>query len=62
MILLIIGIIAIFLIGLSLIIINDLEKRICNTMSYIEIHKRGNGFLELNEWQTRDLLKILRGE
>lgn len=28
-------------------------------IEYINTHKRKDGFLELNEWQTRDLLQIL---
>lgn len=29
-------------------------------IEYIEIHKRKDEFLELNEWGTRDLLDILK--
>lgn len=28
-------------------------------IEYINTHKRKDGFLELNEWQARDLLQIL---
>lgn len=28
-------------------------------IEYINIRQRKDGFLELNEWQTRDLLQIL---
>ncbi len=35
------------------------KKVIGKTVKYIESHKRKDEFLELNEWQTRDLLEIL---
>lgn len=31
-------------------------------IEYIETHKRKDEFLELNEWETRELLEILKGE
>lgn len=40
----------------------QLKERINKAIEYIENHKRKDEFLELNEWGTRDLLKILRGE
>ena len=40
----------------------ELEKRIDKANQLIEKHKRKDGFLNLNEWQTRDLLNILRGD
>ena len=39
----------------------DLLERINKAIEYIEEHKRKDEFLNLNEWQTRDLLKILKG-
>lgn len=38
------------------------RERIDRAIKYIEEHKRRNEFLNLNEWQTRDLLNILKGE
>lgn len=40
---------------------DDLLERINKAIEYIEEHKRKDEFLNLNEWQTRDLLKILKG-
>ena len=40
----------------------QLEQRdniINKTREYIKTHQRKDEFLELNEWQTRDLLEIL---
>ena len=39
---------------------NKYKKVIDKTIEYIESHKRKDEFLELNEWQTRDLLDILK--
>lgn len=39
-----------------------LKQIIDKAIEYIEIHKRKDEFLELNEWGTRDLLEILKGE
>lgn len=38
------------------------KQAIDKAIEYIEIHKRKDEFLELNEWGTRDLLEILKGE
>ena len=40
--------------------INCLKEKINKAIEYIEINKRKDEFLELNEWQTRDLLKLLK--
>lgn len=40
----------------------DLQQRIDKAIEYIEIHKRKDEFLELNEWGTRELLEILGGK
>ena len=40
--------------------INCLQEKINKAIEYIEINKRKDEFLELNEWQTRDLLKLLK--
>lgn len=37
------------------------KEVIDKAIEYIETHKRKDEFLELNEWQTRDLLDILKG-
>ena len=39
----------------------ELQNRIDKAIEYIEEHKRKDEFLELNEWETRDLLSILKG-
>lgn len=39
-----------------------LKSEIKEAIEYIETHKRKDEFLKLNEWETRELLKILRGE
>lgn len=39
-----------------------LQERINKAIEYIENHKRKDEFLELNEWGTRDLLEILKGD
>lgn len=39
---------------------NKYKEVIDKTIEYIESHKRKDEFLELNEWQTRDLLDILK--
>ena len=36
------------------------KEVIDKVIEYIEIHKRKDEFLELNEWGTRDLLEILK--
>ena len=36
------------------------KEAIDKAIKYIEFHKRKDEFLELNEWQTRDLLGILK--
>lgn len=36
------------------------QKKSKNAIKYINKHKRKDGFLNLNEWQTRDLLEILK--
>ena len=36
------------------------QEVIDKAIEYIEIHKRKDEFLELNEWQTRDLLDLLK--
>lgn len=36
------------------------KEIIDKSLEYIETHKRKDEFLELNEWQTRDLLDILK--
>lgn len=38
------------------------KEVIDKAMKYIENHKRKDEFLELNEWGTRDLLDILKGD
>lgn len=38
---------------------NEEYKQICNAIEYIKKHQRKDGFLNLNEWETRDLLNIL---
>ena len=43
-------------------LVKDLQKRINKAIKYIETHKRKDEFLNLNEWQTRDLLEILKGD
>ena len=40
--------------------INCLQEKINKAIEYIEIHKRKDEFLELNEWGTRELLEILK--
>ena len=35
------------------------KERNEKAIEYIETHKRKDEFLELNEWQTRDLLEML---
>ena len=35
------------------------QEIIDKAIEYINTHKRKDGFLELNEWKTRDLLQIL---
>lgn len=40
----------------------DKGDRIDKAIEYIEKHKRKDEFLNLNEWQTRELLEILKGE
>ena len=40
----------------------DYKARCEKAVEYIEEHQRKDEFLNLNEWQTRDLLNILRGE
>lgn len=40
--------------------INCLQEKINKAIEYIEINKRKDEFLELNEWGTRDLLDILK--
>lgn len=35
------------------------QEIIDKAIEYINMHKRKDGFLELNEWKTRDLLQIL---
>ena len=42
--------------------VEDLQNRIDKAVEYIEKHKRKDEFLELNEWGTRDLLEILKGD
>ena len=42
--------------------IKELKEVIDKAIEYIEIHKRKDEFLELNQWGTRDLLEILKGE
>lgn len=42
--------------------INNLQERIDKAIEYIDSHKRKDEFLNLNEWGTRDLLEILKGE
>lgn len=37
-----------------------LSQVIEKAIKYLETHKRKDEFLELNEWGTRDLLKILK--
>ena len=37
----------------------ELQQRKVKAIEYIKKHKRKDGFLNLNEWQTRDLLEIL---
>lgn len=39
--------------------INDLQQRIDKTYNFIKKYQRKDEFLNLNEWQTRDLLEIL---
>lgn len=40
---------------------NKKQKEVIDkAIEYIEIHKRKDYFLELNEWGTRDLLEILK--
>lgn len=36
------------------------KEMIDKAIKYIETHKRKDEFLELNEWETRDLLNILK--
>lgn len=38
------------------------DERIEKAIEYIETHKRKDEFLELNEWGTRELLEILKGD
>lgn len=38
----------------------EYKEVIDKAIEYIEIHKRKDYFLELNEWGTRDLLEILK--
>lgn len=40
----------------------EAHTKIGKAIEYIEKHKRKDEFLNLNEWQTRDLLDILRGD
>ncbi len=40
----------------------DYKSRNEKAVEYIEKHKRKDEFLNLNEWQTRDLSNILRGD
>lgn len=40
--------------------INCLQEKINKAIEYIEINKRKDEFLELNEWGTRVLLDILK--
>lgn len=42
--------------------VNQLQVRIDKAIEYIDSHKRKDEFLNLNEWGTRDLLEILKGE
>ena len=43
--------------------INQKYKEVIEkAIDYLETHKRKDEFLELNQWGTRELLKILRGE
>ena len=37
------------------------KEVIDKAIEYIEIHKRKDEFLELNQWGTRNLLEILKG-
>ena len=37
----------------------ELKEDKKKAIEYIKKHKRKDGFLNLNEWQTRDLLEIL---
>lgn len=39
---------------------NELHNKIDKAIEYIEKHKRKDEFLNLNEWQTRELLEILK--
>lgn len=39
--------------------IKELKDKIYFANVYIEKHKRKDGFLNLNEWQTKDLKNIL---
>ena len=38
------------------------QKKNKKAIEYINEHKRKDEFLNLNEWQTRDLLEILKGD
>lgn len=42
--------------------LTKMQNRINKAIEYIQTHKRKDEFLELNEWGTRDLLKILGGD
>lgn len=40
----------------------EYKQRIDDVIEYIKEHQRKDKFLNLNEWQARDLLNILEGK